>query len=642
MFDLFRNREKVKKIMMGGILLVVSASMLLYLVPNYGGGGGANDPVIAQIGGQSLTEVEVRQMIRNQTRGRQIPPEVVPNYVPTILDQMIKERAMAYEAEKLGLQVTDKDVADYIRQSFPNLFPDGKFVGKDVYAAFMAQQGMNYEDFEADLKREMLLTRLRRIALEATLVTPTEIEQEYRKKYEQIKIQYVKLSPDKYKKEVEPKPEELQAFFKANSARYMVPEKKSLIILVADQAKIEQNLNPTDAQLMVLYNQNQANFRMPERVHVRHILIMTQGKPAGDETKLKAKAEDLLKQVKAGADFAKLAKENSEDPGSKDKGGEYWVTRGQMVPEFEKAAFTMKPGQTSDLVKTQYGYHIIQVMAHEDARLKPFAEVKDDLAKNWKTEQASAMMQQISDKAQAALQKDPTHPDKVAADLGMQVVHADAVTPGQSLPEVGSNPDFDQSVSTLKKGEVSQTVALSPTKVALAEVVDIIPSHPSTFEEVQNSVRDAMTNARLPALVAQKAKQLADSARADGGDLAKAAKAMGLEVKTSEPFKRLATVEGIGPASYVEDGFKGADGAILNPIPMSDQTVVVKVLEHIAPDMSKLLEERATVRDKIKQDKARERAEMFENGLINQLTKKGVVKLHEDAIRRLLASYRAG
>jgi len=642
MFDLFRNREKVKKFMMGGILLLVSASMLLYLVPNYGTGGAANDPVIARIGREDLSEIEVRQMIRNQTKGRQIPAEVVPNYVPSILDQMIKERVMAYEATRLGLQVTDQDVADFIHQSYPNLFPDGKFVGKDVYAAFLAEQGMTIDQFEGDLKREMLLTRLRQIALEATVVTPAEIEQEYRKENEQVKIQFVKLLPDKYRKEVEPKPDEMTAYFKTNGARYAIPEKRNLVILLADQTKIEQGLNPTDAQLMQLYNQNQANFRIPERVHARHILVMTQGKPAADEPKLKAKAEDLLKQLRAGADFAELAKKNSDDTGSAAKGGDLdWVTRGQMVPEFEKVTFTLKPGQTSDLVKTQYGYHIIQVLAHEEARLKPFAEVKDELAKGWKQDQANAQMQRISDVAQAALQKDPAHPDKVAADLGMQMVHADGVTAGQPLPEVGSSPDFDQSIAGLKKGEVSQVVALSATKVALAEVADLTPSRPATYEEVQNQVRDNMISSRLPGVVMERAKQLTDAAKANGGDLAKAAKAMGLEIKTSEPFKRLTTVDGLGPATYVEDAFKSPDGTFLRPIPMADQTVVVKVVEHLPVDMSKLAEDRATIRDKIKSDKARQRADLFENGLVETLTHQGVVKLHEEAIKRLLASYRS-
>jgi peptidyl-prolyl cis-trans isomerase D len=416
---------------------------------------------------------------------------------------------------------------------------------------------------------------------------------------------------------------------------------KNLVVLVADQAKLEQTVNPTDAELLAAYNQNQANFRLPERVHARHILLMTQGKPAGDEAKIKTKAEDLLKQIKAGADFAELAKKNSEDPGSGAKGGDLdWVTRGQMVAEFEKATFALKPGQTSDLVKTQYGYHIIQALAHEDARLKPFAEVKDDLAKQWKALRVSDRMQQISDKAQAILQKDPGNPDKVAADLGMTVVRTDSINAVKVLPELAGSNDFDQSLATLKKGEVSQTVALAGnTKLVLAEVTDIVPSRASTFEEVKTKVHDAMVATKVSYLVQQKAKELADAANANGGDLAKAAKAMGLEVKASEPFKRAATVDGLGSSTYLEEAFKNPVGTVLSPVPMPEWTVVAKVAAHIDSDMSKLPEQRAQIRDSIKGEKARERGQIFETGLVDELTRQGVVKLHNDVIKRIIASF---
>jgi len=505
----------------------------------------------------------------------------------------------------------------------------------------LAQQGVTIPEFEADLKRQMLVMMLSKVAMEGSVVTPAEIEQEYHKKNDQIQLDYVKLSADKFKKESEPTPQEVEQNFKTNAARYKTPEKRNLVILVADQAQIEQSLNPTDAQLLLAYNQNQANFRLPERVHVRHILLMTQGKPAADEPKIKAKAEDLLKQLRAGADFAEVAKKNSEDPGSASKGGDLdWVTRGQMVPEFEKAAFTQKPGVIGDLVKTQYGYHILQVIAHEDARLKPFAEVKDDLAKQWKQQQASTRMEQISDQAQAALQKDPSHPEKVAADLGMQVVRVDGFAPGQTVPEVGASQDFDQSVASLKKGEVSQPVAPAANKLVLAEVTDIIPERQSTFEEVKAQIHDQMLAARQTKAVQDNARKLVDDAKANGGDLAKAAKALGLEMKSTTPFKQDATVDNLGPASYFTEAFKDPVGTVLNPIALPDATVVAKIAQRVSADTSKLPEQRVQIRESLKGEKARERNTVFENGLVDELTRAGVVKMHPEVVRRIVESFR--
>jgi peptidyl-prolyl cis-trans isomerase D len=647
MFDLFRNRERTKKYFMAGILLLVSASMLLYLVPNYNTGSGPSDIVLAKIGNDEITEPEARKLIQAQTRGKQIPAEIIPNYVPQLIDQMITDRALEYEAHKLGMEVSNQEVADYLRENFPGLFQDGKFVGNDVYSAMLQRQGMTIEEFEADLKRTMLISKLREVAIEGSLVTPAEIAEAYRKKNDEIQLQYAKITPDKFKKEAEPSIEEMQQYFKTNSARYQDPEKKNLILLVADGAKMEQSFNPSDADLMVAYNQNQANFQTPERAHVRHILLATQGKSPADEAKIKAKAEDLVKQLRAGADFAELAKKNSDNNqgpagGSAAKGGDLdWVTRGQMVAEFEKAVFSQKPMVISDPVKTQYGYHIIQVLAHEDAHLRTFAEVKDDLAKAWKQQRVNDAMQKISDTAQTALQKDPTHPEKVAADLGMEVVHADGVAPGQNVPEVGTSTDFDQAIASLKVGEVSQAVSPAANKVVVAEVEAIVPAHPATFDEVKTQVHDAMVTQRLAKIVQDKAKELADAAKANGGDLAKAAKAMGLEVKTTDLFKRGATVDGLGSANYFDDAFQDPVGTILTPVSMPEATVVAKLVQHAPADMTKLPEQRDQIRDSIKGDRARERNTIFETGLVDELTRQGVIKLHPDVVTRIISSFRS-
>ncbi len=272
----------------------------------------------------------------------------------------------------------------------------------------------------------------------------------------------------------------MQAFFKSNTSRYTAAEKKNLTLLVADPAKMEAVAIPTDADLQRLYSQNQEAFRTPERVKARHILLKTQGKPPAEEAAIKAKGESLLKQIKGGADFAKLAKENSDDTGSAVNGGELgdWITHGQMVPEFDKAIFSLKPGETSDLVKTVYGYHIVQTLARQDGGVRTFAEVKAELAAQWKKQRVNDLMQLASDKAQAALQKDPTHPEKVAADYNMQVMQRGQLhrlaCPWRSWAPA---PDFDPAVSSLKKGEVSQPVTAG-NKLAIAVVNDVIPAAP--------------------------------------------------------------------------------------------------------------------------------------------------------------------
>jgi peptidyl-prolyl cis-trans isomerase D len=391
-----------------------------------------------------------------------------------------------------------------------------------------------------------------------------------------------------------------------------------------------------------MYTQNQEAFRTPERVKARHILLKTQGKPASEEAAIKAKGESLLKQIKSGADFAKLAKENSEDPGSGANGGELgdWITHGQMVPEFDKAIFALKVGQTSDLVKTMYGYHIVQTLAHQDGGVRTFAEVKSELAAQWKKQRVNDLMQLASDKAPAALQKDPAHPESVAAEYNMQVVRVDNYTPGMVVPELGTIADFDQAVTSLKKGEVSQAVS-SPTKIALAMVTDVIPAHPSSYEEVQNQIRDLIVTNRSGMAVKRHADELMEKTRAMGGDLEKAAKSMGLETKTSNEVDRSGNIEGIGMASYLSDGFVKPNGTIFGPMTVPDGgTIVAKVISHSGADMSQLAAQRSVIRDEIKGERARERNTLFETGVKDMLIKQGKIKIHQDVINRLIGNYR--
>jgi peptidyl-prolyl cis-trans isomerase D len=642
MFDLFRSREKSVRILLGALLVVVAISMLTYLVPNYNSGGAPTaDTVVASVGGDEITSGDVMRQIQSATRGKQLPPELISTYVPQIVDEMVNERALAYEATSLGFAVSDSDLRASIQQIIPSLFPDGKFAGKDAYTMVLAQQQLTIPEFEAGLRRQILIMKLQEIAVEGTIVSAPEIEHAYRERNEKMKIQYARISNDKYRAEINPSAQEMAEFFRVNQARYMVPEARNLAILIADQAKLGDSVIATDADLQRLYNQNREQFRTKERVHAEHILLKTGGKTPAEDAKSRAQAADLLKQITGGANFEELAKKNSEDSGSAVKGGDLdWIERGQTLPEFERVAFSLKPGQTSGIVKTEVGYHIIRVIAHEDAHLIPFEQAKPQLAASWKSDRVNDIVQQISDKAQGALQKDPLHVDEIAARFHMQVVRADGARPGQPLPEIGVNADFTQSIAGLKQGQVSQPVALPGNKLVLAVVTGVVPARPNTLAEVETQVRETIVQSKLAAAVQAHAKELAAKAKANGGDLAAAAKSMGLEVTTSAEFNRAASLEGIGPASYVHEGFTLPDGAVFGPVGTQQGFLVAKVVAHVPADMSQFEQQRGTVRDEIKSERARERNLLFGSGVREDLKRRGKIKYHQDVIDRIATQYR--
>jgi peptidyl-prolyl cis-trans isomerase D len=640
MFDLFRSRAKAVRYLLGAILLVVALSMVITLIPGFGSTTSSDDGVLARVGKDVISVMDVQTAMRNVQRRGTIPPEMLQHMVPQVIDQLITERAVAFQAQRMGMEVTEQDLANGIRSLVPQLFQNGQFVGREAYAAFLSEQNLSIEQFEATVARQVLLERIRSVALQAVLVSPQEIELAFRLRNEKAKIDYVKLTMDEVAAQVKPTQEQLREFFAKSPGSFRMEEKRSLDLLVVDQAKLEASITIPDSELEQVYKSSPDRFRSPDRVKVRHILVATSDKPKEEEPKLKAKAEGLLKQLKAGADFAKLARENSDDPGSKEKGGDLdWVVRNQTVPEFEKAAFELKPNELSGLIKTTYGYHILQVLEKQNARMPAFAEVKDKLAAEMKRQQVAEKMQTLGDAAEAELRKNPRHPEQVASALNLTLTKAEKIVPGDPIPEVGANKEFTEMAFAAQKGDVLQQVPLGGNRIVVAVVTDVFPARPAEFAEAEAQVLARYKAVEANRIVLQKSDELGAKAR-QMNDLRKAAQALGLTVKTSEEFTRNGAIEGVGSAAFLDQAFKQPVGSIIGPVSVSDVRVVYRVAAHVEPDPSQLAAQRDSIRDELKTRKARERNMLFEDSIKEALQREGKIKVNRNAMDRLVASYR--
>jgi peptidyl-prolyl cis-trans isomerase D len=641
MFNLFRSRDKLIRYLLGAMLLVVAASMVTYLIPNtgYTNTTDGSDPILADVGSSKVTLAETQVAIDRLVKAGRVPPDALETYLPQFVDQMIQERAVTDAFEQMGIRVTDEEVLIGLMSVYPQFFQNGKLTSKDQLEQQLASQGMTMQDGIDGMRLTLLLRKIQNITSTGVVVAPQEVDQAIAQAHEKSQIAYIAFPPAKFRDQVKPTPEEVRQSFERDRNQYVVPEKRSFQVLVADQAKVEASLVVSDAQLRQAYSGSMDNFRVPERVKVRHILLMTQGKSDSEKKQALAKAQDLLKQLRSGADFADLAKKNSQDPGSAQNGGDLgFIVKGQTVPEFEKIAFTAKPKDISDVVTTQYGYHILQVLEKEPARVKPFEEVKAALSEELKKQGVNEKMQSLADQARAELEKSPGSAAEIAKKLSLELVAVDKAGRGQAIPGLGVSPEIDNTVAGMKPKDVSQVLSLPANRLVIVVLNEVIPQRKAEFADVEAQVRDRLILQKAQQLAADAAKSAAGKVRA-GEDLDKVAKLFKLEAAKPGAFARVDSVEGLGPATYVSEAFKQPVGSVIGPVMIQDRNVVYKIVDRQAADPKNFAQERESILTGLKQQKGGTQYELLLDSIVSKLQAEKKLKIHPEPMQRLMAQY---
>jgi len=641
MFDLFRSRAKAVRYLLGAILMLVALSMVVTLIPGFMGSSySTDDNIIAEIGGEVLSARDVQINIQQQLRNNAFPREMAHTYVPMIINQMVSDRAVAYEAERLGFLVTDAEVARAVQTMIPQLFQGGEFVGQEVYAQYLSQMNLTIPEFEGNVRKQMLLLKLQNMALEGEVVTDEQIEAEFRKANEMVQIDYITIAPSNYRSQVRITQEDIRAHYETNKSTFQVGEKRDAQILVVDETEVAKTVKASDEELRRLYQSNTDRYRTPERVHARHILLKTTGSSEAQVAEAKAKAGDLLKQLKAGADFADLAKEHSDDTGSAVQGGDLsWITRGQTVPKFEQAAFSLEPNQLSDVIETEYGFHILEVLEKERAQLQDFEDVKEQLAEENNRQIVFDRIQQLADQAYARLAENPSQGEAIANELGITIFNVGQVGATDPIPEAAASPEMQNAIRSLAQGGVSQIYDLGGNRLGIATVTQVYPPRPAELSEVEATIRERLLTQRTQQIVEEKRTQLREELPNAGEDLEKLARSLDLKVVSADPFSRAGTVSGLGAAAYMEAAFNAPEGSLVGPIAAMGQTAVCKIVKKIPADMTRLASERDAIQNQLRQQKARERQELFADGVLNQLIEAGDVKLNDRGIQRLISVY---
>src|ERR1700719_1576499 len=456
------SRKTGMRILLGVVVLLLGGSMLLYLVPQTPGTGEASSTdIVAKVGDETVSAAEVRQQLSEIEQRNQVPKQLESLYVRQILNQLIFQKEMEYEAKRLGIRVSEQEQADRIRQFLPTAYNGDTFVGIDRYAAeVQARFQMTVPVFEDLIRQGLLQEKFRKLVTDGISVGPAELQDEFLYRNEKVKIDYALIKPEDLEAKITPDEAEIKATYEKNRSKYQVPEKRILRYALADVNQIRQTIQICDKELKDQYQQDIQQYQVPNRVHVQHILLMTVGKTDAEVEEVHQKAEDVLKQAKKGAKFDELAKKYSEDPGTKDKGGDLgFITQGQTVPEFEKTAFSQPVGSISDLVKTQYGFHIIKVLEKETAHTKPFEEVKDSIKAPLMLSKADRQAGDLADKLSAAIrQSNKVSLDDLAKQFHLMVGETRPVSALDPILELGNSKEVKDAAFGQRVGELSLPV----------------------------------------------------------------------------------------------------------------------------------------------------------------------------------------
>jgi peptidyl-prolyl cis-trans isomerase D len=651
MIRTLQNAGPLLKIILGAMLVFICASMAITLIPGgIGSSLGLGAPpagVLASIGDQTVTVPEVQReakaMIRQQfPKGGPQASMLLPYFASQAAEQLINEKALVAEAHRMGLRVSDDELRNELQhgQLGAMLFPDGKFVGQEEYENFVQRNDLTVPQFEGLEKDFILVRKLRALVSSSAFVGDTEVRDEFNRRNTKVKFEYAVITQADILKGLHPTDEELKAFYERNKATYnnSIPEKRQIKYVVVDSAKIGATTTVTDQDLQAYYDQHREEYRVPEQVKVSHILIKTPLPAPGakEDTKAiadaRAKAEGVLKEVKAGGDFAKLAEKYSDDPGSAKSGGDLgWIGRGRTVPEFEKAAFSLGKGQTSDLVKSSYGFHIIHVEDKQEAHLKSLAEVKSEIEEKVKQQKTARAAEAAANALLSQARTDGF--DKAAAAKGQTAVTTEFFSRTDHLPGLAANPQFMDAVFN-ETDTAKPDVVQVPQGYVVFQLLAIKPPATPTFQEIRSRVESEFKNERAAFLLQQKTQELSDRARA-AHDLKKAAKDLGATVKTSDLVPPDGQVPDIGSMTNASAIFSLKPGDISGPITAGGNGVVAQLLEKQIPTDQEFAAKRDQIRQSLLEAKQNDLFGLFVTNLRKDMEKSRRLKVNQEEMKNL-------
>jgi peptidyl-prolyl cis-trans isomerase D len=623
------------------ILVAIVAIFILFIFVDWGAGGprSGNSPdtkgYAARVNGEtiSLREYDRAVYYLQKSYEQQMRQPLTDEMMVSMglkkraLDSLIDQHLLMQEARRMHLAATPEEVRKRILE-IPTLNPDGKFVGPELYTRYVtgALGFGSTAEFEDEIADEITIMKMESALTNGLVVSPKAALEEYKRVTENAKIRYVLYPASREAATTTVSPAEVQQYFQAHQADYQHSEQRAIKYLIADTARLRLQFNPTDSDLQKRYEATKEDFKHPEQAHILHILIkVAQGVPPALDAAAKAKADNIVKQLRAGADFAKLARENSGDPSSAMQGGDMnWVDKGATVEPFDTAAFSIPLNTISDPIRSQeFGYHIIKVLERRPEGYRSFEEVKPQLSAQMSDELAkNAARDEVARIATRLKQSKPKNAAEFTALANDKVSSNDTQWFGKadSIPGLGSNAPLATWAFNAKVGDVGDITATARGPM-IPYLYQIRPAGVPPLDEIRAKVEN---DARMA-----KAREAAKATLAHAlpaANIDEVAKKVGLTAADTT-VTRQGYVSGFtgNTSELVSAAMSSTIGAVSGPITVGDGAVVFQVTEQKKVDPKAADDNKTQYSEMLRQQEARN----LRTVLLERLRKQSTVDVND-------------
>lgn len=603
MLKYFRDRRSMGWLMGSFLLVLVIFAFVAFYVPDFLApetGAGSATGAVAWVDGDPISSRDFLQGYRmqdaqyRQQLGAQYSPELLrqlglDNFV---MQRLVQEKVVLLEAQRLGLKVTDAELSKSI-MSDPGLQQDGQFIGKEEYEGLFAGTGMTPAIYEEQVRQGILRQKLQQLVTDGVLVIDADVEDEYRRRNEQVHLEYTVIPRADFEGELEITDEDARAYYDTHPQEFERPVQRKARFITLTPQLFATSVKVTDREIRRYYNENQTRYSTGEQIQASHILFKTS--PDEDEEAVRERAEAVLAEVRAGADFAELAREHSEDTSAEGGGDLGLFGRGAMVPEFEQAAFALPVGGTSDLVRSTYGFHIIKLTDRQPAMTQPLEVVQEQIRAALTQEKAIEAMEAAIASASQTLRAAGSI-DALSAKYPLLVAQdTQFFAKGDPLPQIANSTEATRLAFEGDINSITPAIPLGPgAGYAFVQVLEEREAGLAPFEDVVARARQAVLDQEASALAKTAADQLYETLSSDGPA------AGSIELQTNESFFRGSQLPEAGRSIAVQTrAFELPPGEFSRPLVADNGYVIIRVVERSGFEASDFIEQRTDFEEQL-------------------------------------------